>query len=164
MTAVRQRKPVRTCSMGTDLAAQFASEVAPLRDTLYRNAVRLSRNHPDAEDLVQETMLKAYMAFGTFEAGTNLRAWLLRILLNNYINHYRKNRRQPLPYPIEEFTDERPAQITARRAATAGPHPAAGQGLTALPAPDIQNPVRALPPQVPVALTAPAGPGLGHRE
>src|SRR5258708_22476022 len=153
MTAVRQRKPVRTCSMGTDLAAQFASEVAPLRDTLYRNAVRLSRNHPDAEDLVQETMLKAYMAFGTFEAGTNLRAWLLRILLNNYINHYRKNRRQPLPYPIEEFTDERLAQITARRAATAGLHSAEGQGLSSPPG--HRHPTAMRSPPQPVR-TAPA--------
>jgi len=164
MTAVRQREPVQACSMGTDLAAQFISEVAPLRDTLYRNAVRLSRNHPDAEDLVQETMLKAYMAFGTFEAGTNLRAWLLRILLNTYINHYRKARRQPLPYSIEALTDEHLAQITARRAATAGLHSAEDQWLSSLPNHDIQTAMRALPEQFRRVLYYRDVEGLAHRE
>jgi len=118
----------------------------------------------DAEDLVQETMLKAYMAFGTFEAGTNLRAWLLRILLNNYINHYRKARRQPLPYPIEELTDERLAQITARRAATAGLHSAEDQWLSSLPDHDIQTAIRALPEQFRRVLYYRDVEGLAHRE
>ena len=62
---------------------------------LYTAAMRVTRNSSDAEDLLQETFLKAYRAYHTFEAGTNLKAWLYRILTNTYINKYRKESRRP---------------------------------------------------------------------
>ena len=65
----------------------------------------MTRNPADAEDLVQETYLKAYAAFHQFEQGTNLKAWLYRILTNTYINSYRKRQRQPIQAPTEEITD-----------------------------------------------------------
>jgi len=71
-------------------AARFERDAMPLIDQLYGAALRMTRNPADAEDLVQETFLKAYSAFGTFRAGTNLKAWLYRILTNTYINGYRK--------------------------------------------------------------------------
>ena len=82
----------------------------PLIDQLYGAALRMTRNPADAEDLVQETFLKAYSAFGTFRAGTNLKAWLYRILTNTYINGYRKRQRQPLTAPTDEITDWQIAQ------------------------------------------------------
>src|SRR5699024_5878722 len=78
--------------------ARFERDAMPLLDQLYSAAMRMTRNPSDAEDLVQETYLKAYSAFATFKAGTNLKAWMYRILTNTYINGYRKRQRRP-----EEF-------------------------------------------------------------
>jgi RNA polymerase sigma-70 factor (ECF subfamily) len=85
---------------------RFQREALPLLDSLYGAALRMTRNPSDAEDLVQETMLRAYRAFDTFEPGTNLKAWLFRILTNAYINVYRKRQREPQKVSqdeIEEF-------------------------------------------------------------
>mgnify|MGYP006134703073 CR=1 FL=1 len=73
--------------------AQFESMALPFMDQLYSHALRLTQNSSDAEDLVQETYLKGYRAFASFETGTNLRAWLFRILTNSFINNYRKKQR-----------------------------------------------------------------------
>ena len=78
------------------LAARFRRDVVPLRDSLYRHALQMSRNHADAEDLVQDTFVKAYASFHSFRQGTNINGWLHRILTNTYINAYRKKRRQPV--------------------------------------------------------------------
>jgi RNA polymerase sigma-70 factor (ECF subfamily) len=72
----------------------FAAAAMPLAGALYSAALRLTRNSADAEDLVQETFLRGYRAYGTFTAGTNLRAWLLRILTNVFINAYRAKQRR----------------------------------------------------------------------
>ncbi len=74
----------------------FARDAMPYLDQLYSAALRYTRNPADAEDLVQEAFAKAYSAFHQFQPGTNLRAWLYRILTNTYINSYRKQQRQPL--------------------------------------------------------------------
>ncbi len=75
--------------------ATFAAAAMPFMDQLYSHALRMTRNPADAEDLVQETYLKGYRAYESFEEGTNLRAWLFRILTNSYINTYRKKQRRP---------------------------------------------------------------------
>jgi RNA polymerase sigma-70 factor, ECF subfamily len=72
---------------------------------LYSAAMRMTRNAADAEDLVQETYLRAYRAFGTFTEGTNLRAWLYRILTNTYINTYRAAKRRPQISDVEDVED-----------------------------------------------------------
>jgi RNA polymerase sigma-70 factor (ECF subfamily) len=79
-----------------DLHAQFERDVLPHLRRLYPAALRMTRNSFDAEDLVQETSAKAYAAFHQFKPGTNLRAWLNRILANTFINGYRKRRREPV--------------------------------------------------------------------
>jgi RNA polymerase sigma-70 factor (ECF subfamily) len=79
-----------------DLHAQFERDVLPHLRRLYPAALRMTRNASDAEDLVQETSAKAYAAFHQFKPGTNLRAWLNRILANTFINGYRKRRREPV--------------------------------------------------------------------
>jgi RNA polymerase sigma-70 factor (ECF subfamily) len=94
-------EPVLSQSVDAELSARFEREVVPLRDLLYRHAFRMSHNHADAEDLVQETVLRAYAHFDSFRSGTNLKGWLLRILTNTYINGYRKKRRQPTQYSAE---------------------------------------------------------------
>ncbi|MDU0478884.1 sigma-70 family RNA polymerase sigma factor [Staphylococcus chromogenes] len=87
------------------LAERFETEALPLLDQLYGGALRMTRNPADAEDLVQETYMKAFQAFDSFKPGTNLKAWLYRIMTNLYINSYRKAQRQPSQLPTEEITD-----------------------------------------------------------
>ena len=77
----------------------------PFMNQLFATAMRMTRNRSDAEDLVQETFLKAYRAYERFEAGTNLRAWLFRIMTNNYINTYRKKQRRPTETDLEDVKD-----------------------------------------------------------
>jgi RNA polymerase sigma-70 factor (ECF subfamily) len=77
------------------LRERFERDVLPLLPSLYSAAMRLTRNRADAEDLVQETYLRAYRGFAGFQEGTNLKAWLYRILTNSYINTYRKKQREP---------------------------------------------------------------------
>jgi RNA polymerase sigma-70 factor (ECF subfamily) len=83
----------------------FAEQAMPFMDSLYGAALRLTRNPSDAEDLVQETYLKAYRGFGGFQEGTNLRAWLYRILTNTFINNYRAKKRRPDETELDETED-----------------------------------------------------------
>ena len=85
--------------------ALFQSLAMEYMDGLYSAARRMTRNQADAEDLVQETYLKAYRAFGSFEEGTNLRAWLYRILTNTYINTYRARQRRPIETDVEDVEE-----------------------------------------------------------
>ena len=89
----------------TDEKRRFQEDALPLLDSLYAGALRMTRNPADAEDLVQETMLRAYRAFDRFEAGTNLKAWLFRIMTNAYINTYRKKQREPKKVSSDEIED-----------------------------------------------------------
>jgi RNA polymerase sigma-70 factor, ECF subfamily len=89
------------------LRERFEREVLPMLSSLYGAALRLTRNPADAEDLVQETYLRAFRGFSGFREGTNLKAWLYRILTNGYINTYRKKQREPVtvegPDDLEEW-------------------------------------------------------------
>ena len=85
--------------------AQFADQAMEYMGSLYSAALRMTRNASDAEDLVQETYLKAYRAFGSFQEGTNLKAWLYRILTNTFINSYRARRRRPEQTELDEVED-----------------------------------------------------------
>jgi RNA polymerase sigma-70 factor (ECF subfamily) len=85
--------------------ATFETDALQYAPQLYSAALRMTRNPADAEDVVQETFLKAYRAFDTFEAGTNLKAWLYRILTNTYINRYRKQQRRPSEVELGELQD-----------------------------------------------------------
>ena len=85
--------------------ATFADVAMEYMPSLYSAALRMTRNAADAEDLVQETYLKAYRAFAGFEAGTNLKAWLYRILTNTFINSYRSKKRRPEQADVEDVED-----------------------------------------------------------
>jgi RNA polymerase sigma-70 factor (ECF subfamily) len=85
--------------------ARFADAAMQYMPSLYTAAMRMTRNPADAEDLVQETYLKAYRAYGGFEEGTNLKAWLYRILTNSYINSYRSRRRRPEETDVDNVED-----------------------------------------------------------
>lgn len=85
--------------------ANFTRDAAPFMDPLYSAALRMTRNAADAEDLVQETYLRAYRAYDRFEEGTNLRAWLYRILTNTFINSYRAKQRRPQESDLADVED-----------------------------------------------------------
>jgi len=103
----------------------FESQALQYMDQLYAAAMRMTRNPADAADLVQETYVKAYQAFGQFEQGTNLKAWLYRIQTNTFINIYRKNQRNPYQGTIDDLEDwqlggaESLTQSTSTRSAEA---------------------------------------------
>ncbi len=85
--------------------ARFERDAMPFLDALYSAALRMTRNPADAEDLVQETYAKAYASFHQFKPGTNLKAWMYRILTNTFINGYRKRQREPLASGTDEIED-----------------------------------------------------------
>src|SRR5271155_4393155 len=85
--------------------AVFSDLAMEYMPALYTAALRMTRNAADAEDLVQETYLKAYRSYGSFQEGTNLRAWLYRILTNTYINSYRAAKRRPEVTDVEDVED-----------------------------------------------------------
>ena len=92
-------------SQDAALRERFERDVLPLLSSLYGAALRLTRNPQDADDLVQETYLRAYRGFGGFQEGTNLRAWMYRILTNTFINSYRKKQREPVTVQDGEVED-----------------------------------------------------------
>jgi RNA polymerase sigma-70 factor (ECF subfamily) len=118
--SVIDRSPVNTLGSldmnqsTSDLDARFELEALPLLDQIYAGALRLTRHEADAQDLVQETFAKAYRSFHQYQEGTNLKAWLFRILTNTYINIYRKAQREPVVNPTDELTDWQLADIQSR--------------------------------------------------
>lgn len=97
--------PVMDETASGDPRRDFEEQAIPYMDQLYAAAMRMTRNPADAADLVQETFVKAYGAWFSFSQGTNLKAWLYRILTNTYINIYRKRQREPFQGTIDELED-----------------------------------------------------------
>ncbi|HUG84458.1 MAG TPA: sigma-70 family RNA polymerase sigma factor [Euzebya sp.] len=91
----RQDGPIRQELTDEERRERFVTEAMPYVDQLFGAAMRYTRNRSDAEDLVQDTMAKAYQAFHQYQPGTNLRAWLYRVLTTTWINSYRKSQRRP---------------------------------------------------------------------
>ncbi|WP_035122905.1 sigma-70 family RNA polymerase sigma factor [Corynebacterium freneyi] len=104
---------VRTEETDAQLAERFEREALPLLDQLYGGALRMTRNPADAEDLVQEAYMKAYQGFRSYKPGTNLKAWMYRILTNTYINDYRKAQRRPAEYATDDITDSQIAETAS---------------------------------------------------
>ena len=122
--------------------ARFEADALPFLDQLYSAGLRMTRSPHDAEDLVQETYAKAFSAFHQFTPGTNLKAWLYRILTNTYINSYRKKQRQP-----QQITDEiEDWQVAAAEAHTSsGLKSAEMEALEHLPDSDVKDALQKLP-------------------
>lgn len=144
-TPVEVVDEVETVDLETETPAQrqarFEADALPFLDQLYSAGLRMTRSPQDAEDLVQETYAKAFSAFHQFKPGTNLKAWLYRILTNTYINSYRKKQRQP-----QQVTDEiEDWQIAAAEAhSSSGLKSAEMEALERLPDSDVKDALQQL--------------------
>lgn len=128
----------------------FECAALPQITRLQRHALRLTRNHADAEDLLQDTMTKAYANFDSFRTGTDIVGWLHRIMTNTYINGYRKSQRMPSMFAIDDLTDEQHGAIA--RLAWATERSAEDRVLDSLPDQDVKTAMEALPEQFRLAV------------
>ena len=145
-----------------DRAARFERDALPFLDQLYGAALRMTRNPADAEDLVQETFVKAFSAFSSYTDGTNLKAWLFRILTNAFINTYRKKQRQPLQTGTDDLDDWQMRHTQAY--ATGQLRSAEAEALDRLPNDLINNALAELPEERRVAVYLADVEGFSYQE
>jgi RNA polymerase sigma-70 factor, ECF subfamily len=144
-----------------DLRRRFEAEALPMLSGMYSAAYRLTRNAADAEDLVQETFLRAYRAFQQFTEGTNLKAWLYRILMNTFINSYRKKQREPQTISDEEIEDW---YLYSRMAADGSEPSAETSVIESLPDEDVQEALSSLPEQFRISVLLADVEGFSYKE
>jgi RNA polymerase sigma-70 factor (ECF subfamily) len=139
---------------------RFEAEALPYLDGMFGAALRLTRNPADAEDLLQETFTRAYSAFHQFEPGTNLKAWLYRILMNTYISSYRKQKRSPQTVSTEDFEEFSLARVLADED---GRTPET-EVLDRIPDEEVKQALESLPEQFRVAVLLADVEGFSYKE
>ena len=142
--------------------SRFETDAMPFLDQLYSAALRTTRNPSDAEDLVQETFAKAFAAFHQYKPGTNLKAWLYRILTNTYINTYRKKQRQPLQSDAAEVEDYQLARAESHT--SRGLRSAETEALDHLPDSDVKRALQEIPEDFRLAVYLADVEGFAYKE
>ena len=144
--------------------AQFADLAMPYMAPLYSAALRMTRNAADAEDLVQETYFRAYRGFGGFKEGTNLKAWLYRILTNTYINQYRAKKRRPDETELDEGEDFYLYRRLGGLEAAGADRTPETDVLESLPEDAVKEAVESLPDQFRIAVLLADVEGFSYKE
>jgi RNA polymerase sigma-70 factor (ECF subfamily) len=150
------------CPTTDPVTIVFEHDLIALLEPLRRQALRMTSHPADAEDLLQQTVLNAYAGARSFKPGTNLKAWLHRIMTNTYINNYRKKKRQPTQYPTDHITDRQLMVSAAYRPLCL--RSAEEEALETLPNPDIAAAMQLLPEQFRIAVYFADVAGFSYKE
>ncbi len=158
-------EPVRALPESPDeLRDLFEAQALPFIDQLYAAGLRMTRNPSDAQDLVQETFVKAFSAFHQYQQGTNLKAWMYRILTNTFINNYRKKQRDPYQNSVDELEDWQLGEATSTTSASRTSRSAEAEAIDHLPDSAVKDALQSIPDDFRMAVYLADVEGFAYQE